>query len=43
MKIPKRQYLFDPNELHAIAKRAVDLDRKTACAQIVSELRKGKI
>jgi len=39
MKIPKQQYLFDPDALHAIAKGAVGLDRKAACAQIVSELK----
>jgi len=39
MKMPKQEYLFKPNELHAIAKRAVGLDRKEACDQIVAELK----
>ena len=39
MKLPKQQYVFEPDELHEIAKRAVGLERKEACNQIVAELK----
>jgi len=32
--------LFNPDELHAIAKAVVGLERQVACAQIVAELKR---
>ena len=39
MTIPKQQYLFEPAQLHEIAKRAVGLERKAGCDLIVSQLK----
>lgn len=36
----KKGKLFNPDELHAIAKAAVGLDRQVACDQIVAELKR---
>ena len=41
MNFPKQQYLFQPEDLHEIAKLGVGLERKEACDTIVAALKRN--